>query len=244
MTEHAFIQQIQDEITVSGTLPVVLEDRELQRIIKQQSKWAFENYEQAVESQFYIIPLSKFKEQEFKTQRVVQLPDCIVSVFECKEVGGLGNAGGNVDKDFAMNRMVASEIFLSNTTGDDLVMRTAQMQFFDLTKAYYLSTIAYDFNRNTKKIRLLGRDPSKDVFLNTYVKVPMDRLFDDYYFLRLCTAHAKLSYARVLGTYPFQLPGGVTINVGDLKSEGEQEIDKIKEEIDGQQSFDIFISWH
>ena len=60
MTEHAFIQQIQDEITVSGTLPVVLEDRELQRIIKQQSKWAFENYEQAVESQFYIIPLSKF----------------------------------------------------------------------------------------------------------------------------------------------------------------------------------------
>jgi hypothetical protein len=56
----------------------------------------------------------------------------------------------------------------------------------------------------------------------------------NYYFLRLCTAHAKISYSRVLGTYPFQLPGNVTINTSDIRSEGESEIDKIKEEIDNQ----------
>ena len=151
---------------------------------------------------------------------------------------------GNMDKDFSMDRLIASEMFLTSSTGDDLVMRTAQLQFFDLTKAFYLSTIAYDFNRNTHKLRILGRDPSTDVFLNTYVKIPMDRLFDDYYFLRLCTAHAKISYARVLGTYPFQLPGNVTIDSSSIRSEGEAEIQEIKQTIDSENTPDWFIIWH
>lgn len=243
MTETDFINQIQDEITASGSLPIVLDEREIQRIIKQQSKWAFENYGSAVEIQYYVIQSAQFKNKEFTANRMIQLPECVVSVYECKEVGGLGKMG-NMDKSFSMDRLIASEIFLTSGTGDDLVMRTAQLSFMDMTKAFYLNTIAYDFNRNTHKLKVLGRTPLTDMFLNTYVKIPIDRLFDDYYFLRLCTAHAKVSYARVLGTYPFQLPGNVTIDAGSIRTEGQDEIKEIKEQIDSENQPDWFLIWH
>ena len=243
MTELDFITNIQDEITVSGQLPAMLEEREIQRIIKQQSNWAYLNYQYAVESQYFVIKKDNFSGPEFSAQRSLQLPDCVVSVYSLKEISGAGGMG-NVNKDFSVDRLMASEMFLTSFTGDDLVMRTAQMSFFDLSKAFFLNTIAYDFNANTKKLRLIGHNPKTDVCLETYVKIPIDRLFDDYYFLRLCTAHAKLSYARLLGTYGLQLPGGVQIDFSSIRSEGEAEIDKIKEQIDSENVPDWFMIWH
>ena len=243
MTELDFITQIQDEITVSGQLPAVLEEREIQRIIKQQSKWAFQNYQYACESQYFMIKKSNFDGIDFKAQRSIQLPECVVSVYSVKEVAGAGSMG-NVNKDFSVDRLMASEMFLTSFTGDDLVMRTAQMSFFDLSKAYFINTIAFDWNLNTHKLRITGRNPKTDVCLETYVTIPMDRLFDDYYFLRLCTANAKLSYARLLGTYGLQLPGGVQIDFSSIRSEGEAEIDKIKEQIDSENSPSWFFTWN
>ena len=243
MTEAAFIQEVQDEITASGSLPVVLSEKEIQRLIKQASRWFYENYGYAVERHYYVIPLGSFNSDSFKKNRVLQLPECVVSVFEVKEISGIGKLG-NMDKDFAIDRLLASEIFLSSFTGDDLVLRTAQMQFYDLTKAFFLSTIAYDWNKNTHKLSILGRDPKHNVFLDTYVHIPMDKLFDDIYFLRYVTAQAKISYSRVLGTYPFQLPGGVQIDASSIKGEGEQEIQEIKEKIDSENIPDWFLIFH
>lgn len=243
MTESEFITQIQDEITASGALPIVVEEPEIQRIIKQASKWFWENYGAAVETQYYVIPLDQLTNEHFGKHREVQLPDCVISVYECKEIQGAGRIG-SMDKDFSFDKLMASEVFLTSYTGDDLVLRTAQMQFYDLAKAFFLETIAYDWNRNTHKLKILGRNPKHDLCLTTYVRIPMDRLYDDYYFLRWCTAETKKSFARMLGTYPFPLPGGVSIDVSTLREEGVSEIQEIKEKIDSENSPDWMLVYH
>lgn len=243
MTENQFISNIQDEITVSGSLPQIVPEKEIQRIIRQAKKWFSDNWVESVEQQNYIITKSQFNNADFKKNRVIQLPDCVNSVTEVREINGVGRLG-NIDRDFAEDRLIASEIFLSSFHGDDLVMRTAQYQYFDLAKAFFLEYISFDFNRNTKKVSILGRDPKYDVIIRTYTEIPESRLFEDYYFARWCTAEAKKSFGRLITTYPFPLPGGVQINGDNMKSEGEAEIELIKTEMDAVQTPDWFYMFH
>ena len=187
MTKQELVETVQRELDSSFALPSQLQPSEIERIIDQVSVWFYENYRESVETQYYIIRASEFKTPEFRKTRTVTMPECVVSVFEVKEVTGAGLLG-NIDRDFADNKLVASEIYLSPFTGDSLVFRTAQYQFFDLTRAFFLEWIRYDFNRRTRKLKILGRDPSRDVFFQTYVKIPDDKLYEDYYFFRYVTA--------------------------------------------------------
>lgn len=243
MTEAQFIDEIQSEMTGSGSLPIVLEEIEIKRIIDQSSRWFYENYGDAVETTHYVIDKKSFNNPQFKSNRQIILPDCVVSVYQFKEINGVGRLG-NIDRDFAEDRLIASEIFLSSFHGDDLVMRTAQYQYFDLSKAFFLEQIAYDFNRNTHKLKVLGRDPKFDMYIQAYTKIPLDNLYDDYYFLRYVTAKSKISLARILGLYQFPLPGGVQVNADMLRSEGETELEWVLTKIDEENQPSWFFMYH
>jgi hypothetical protein len=243
MTESTFIQEVQNELSGSGSLPIVLEEKEIKRIILQSSRWFFENYSAAVEPQHYVIEKKDFNNPQFKKTRTLLLPECIVSVYNVKEINGVGRLG-NIDRDFAEDRLIASEIFLSSFHGDDLVMRTAQYQYFDLAKAFFLEQIAYDYNRNTHKLRILGRDPKFDVYIEGYSKIAIDKLYDDYYFLRFIVGKAKISLANILGMYPFPLPGNVQVNFADLKSDGQTEVEWVLQKIDEENVADWFFMYH
>lgn len=243
MTRNEFILQIKDEIKGSCALPYSIPDREINRIIDQSKKWFYRNYNDAVESQYYVVPRDQFKLPEFKSNRTIKLPDCVVAVTEVKEITGGGRLFSS-DPDFSDNRYFASEIFLAPFQSDDLVLRTAQYAYWDLSKAFFLELIAHDFNQNTGKLKIKGRDPNKNVFIDTYIEIPEEDLFEDWYFIRFVTATVKKALGRILGFFEYNLPGGVTINVQDIKSEGEEELQELKEEIDSQNSPDWFYLWH
>jgi hypothetical protein len=243
MTESTFIQEVQNELSGSGSLPIVLEEKEIKRIILQSSRWFFENYSAAAEPQHYVIEKKDFNNPQFKKTRTLLLPECIVSVYNVKEINGVGRLG-NIDRDFAEDRLIASEIFLSSFHGDDLVMRTAQYQYFDLAKAFFLEQIAYNYNRNTHKLRILGRDPKFDVYIEGYSKIAIDKLYDDYYFLRFIIGKSKISLANILGMYPFPLPGNVQVNFADLKSDGQTEVEWVLQKIDEENVADWFFMYH
>jgi hypothetical protein len=243
MTKGELIDMVQRELDVSFALPSQLQPTEIERIIDQASIWFYENYREAVETQYYIMRSSEFKTPEWFKTRTIMMPECVVSVFEVKEITGAGLIG-TIDKDFADNKLIASEIYLSPFTGDSLVFRTAQYQFFDLTRAFFLEWIRYDYNRRTKKCKILGRDPSRDVFFNTYVKIPDDMLYEDYYFMRFVTAKSKIALGRMLSFFDYNLMGGIKVNAGDIKAEGEQEVEKIETEIKDQDSADYFSVWY
>jgi len=243
MTKNDLVQQVQRELDSSFALPTQIQPEEIERIITQEKTWFFENYRDAVETQYYLIKVDQFSNPDFRTNRTILMPDCVVSVFEVREVTGAGLLG-TIDRDFADNKLIASEIYLSPFLGDGLVYRIAQYQFYDLTKAFFLDLIRFDFNRRTKKLKIMGRDPRRDVFIQTYVAIPDDKLFDDYYFFRMICAKAKLSLARQLSFFDFNLMGGIKINVSDLRAEAEAEITKIYQDIEDQNSPDYFFIYH
>ena len=243
MTRGELIEMVTGEITASGSLPYSIPERESNRIIDQALNWFWVNYGPAVETQFYVIQKDWFKDPEFKKTRSLLLPDCVVSVFEVKEMMGGGRLG-SVDADFSDNRLIASELFLSPFQSDDLVLRTAQYSYWDLTQAFILERIGYDYNRNTHRLKIVGRDPKKNVFIQTYAKIEENKLYDDWFFQRYVIAQAKISLGRILGTFKFNLPGGIEVDASGIKDEGNEELKEVKQRIDDENSSDWFFLFH
>lgn len=243
MTRAEFIMQVKDELRGSCALPYSVPDNEINRIINQAKKWFYRNYKEAVESQHYVITKEQFETPEFKKTRTIILPSCVVSVYEVKEISGGGRLM-SVDADFSDNRLIAAELYLSPFQSDDLVMRTAQYAYWDLAQAFFLDRISYDHNANTHKLKILGRDPKKNVYVQAYVEIPEETLFEDWFFIRYVTAAAKVALGRILGFFSYNLPGGISVNSDSIKQEGEDELEKIKEQIDEENAPDWFFVFH
>lgn len=242
MTRLELIMEIKDELRGSSSLPYSIPDKEIERLIDKAKKWFYRQYADAVESKFYVIPTTYFESKYYKNTKTIDLPKCVISVYECREING-GKWLGFSDADFSENRLIASEIYLG-LNSDEMVLRTAQMAFWDLSKAFMLDHVAYDFNRNTNRMKIKGRTPDRPLFLRTYIEIPEEALFDDHYFIDYTIALAKKSLGRILGFFEYQLPGGITVNSADIKSEGEEELQKIEEEIRENDVPDWFLIFH
>lgn len=243
MTLKQLIQEVQNEIQLSCALPYALPEAEVIRIINRAKEWFHVNYQWAVEEKLLSLPQEVFDHPTFRTTRMIQLPDCVVAVYELREVTGLGILG-QPDRDFSDSKLLGAEIFLSPFQGDNLVYRTAMYSMFDLAKAYVLETIAYKFNRNTGRISVLGRNPFRNCFVRVAAKIPDESLFDDEIFVRYCLAQAKINLGRILQLFNYNLPGGISVNFDTTKQDGITELAEIKAQIDGESTADWFIQWN
>jgi len=243
MSRGELIEIVNNEITGSCSLPYSVPEREMNRIIDQALNWFYVNYGPAVETQYYVITKDWFQTPEFKATRSILMPDCVVSVFEIREIQGAGRLG-TIDADFYDNRLLAAELFLSPFASDDLVLRAAQYSYWDLTQAFILERVSYDFNRNTKRLKIIGRNPKRNCSVQTYAKIEENKLYDDWFFQRWVTAQAKISLGRILGFFTYNLPGGVQVNADTIKEEGKEELEEIKQKIDDENSPDWFYIFH
>lgn len=243
MTEQELINEVTAELTQSCALPYSLNPAEISRIIARAARWFYENYQYAIEEGFLAIPLEIYEHPEFKANRKIQLPDCIVSVYELREVTGIGIIG-QPDRDFSDSKLLGAEIFLSPFQGDNLVYRTAMYSYFNLAQAYDLELIAYKWNRHTKRISVLGRNPHRNTFARVMTKIPLESLYEAEIFIRYVLADAKINLGRTLQVFNYNLPGGVQINFDGIKQDGVQELADIKIEIDEEDSPDWFLQWN
>ena len=262
MTESELIQEIKDDLSHSCSLPYNLKDPEIKRIIKRARGWFFDNYQYAVEDRIFVMDNSLFNHPEFRKTRHIALPANIVTVYDVREVNGVGITG-TPDKDFGDSKLLGSELLMSPFVGDNLVYRTVMYSYFDLAKAYLLETFAFKWNKNSKKLTILGRDPNRSgmggsqgsasnkgtfdvggvsIAVKCFVAINDDELYDDELFVRYCIAKAKIQLARILGTFSFNLPGNISINYDMIASEGKEELDAIIEEIKGDQGVDFFLT--
>lgn len=243
MTEAAFISQVRDEITISGSLPDRLPEDEYRRIIRQSTKWFGDNWDNAVESVYAVIPKTQLQNNsKFMQDRRISVPKDIVAITDFREIKGHNTI--SVDKDFSYDKLIASELLLSSPLGDDLVMRTATSNFYDLTKYFTISEISFEYNQNTNEITVKGRDPKYDLLIVMAAIISPDRLYEDYYFTRYVTCLAKISYARLVGLHDLKLIGGIPVNGDMLRTEGETELEQIKEEMRGKQPPSYFLTVH
>jgi len=242
MTEKQLISEITNSITHSCALPYALPEAEVKRIIKRATAYMYDNYQYSVETKFVALPQAIFSHREFMQNRTIQMPDCTQAVIELREVSGIGIIG-QPDRDFSDSKLLGAELFLSPFQGDNLVYRTAMYSYFDLAKAYVLETIAFSFNKNTKRLTVLGRNPTKNVYARCLVRIPEESLYDDELFVRYCLAKAKIELGRILGVFGYNLPGGVTINFDGIKQDGNDELTAILQQINDENSPDWFFQY-
>ena len=99
----------------------------------------------------------------------------------------------------------------------------------------------YDFNHLTKKFKILGELPPDAVILKVKKTIDDNSLFEDMYFFRYVVAKCYRNLSRLYGTFQYNLPGGVTINFDNLKSMGDDEIEKIETQIQSENTADWFL---
>jgi len=261
MTLEELIQEIKDDLSASCALPYNLNDQEIIRIITRAKAWMYDNYQYAVEKRYFVLGGAFFQTPQFRNTRQVQLPDKIVTVFDVRETNGNG-ISGNPDKDFGDSKLIGSELLLSPFTGDNLVYRTVMYSYFDLAKAYLLPTYAFSWNKNTKKLTILGRDPTppikssspqsnasgynltQSVVVSCYVAIEDYELYNDELFIRYCFAKAKQSLVKVLSAFDYNLPGGVRVNTSTLSQEASTELQEVMNMINGENTPSYFLQWN
>jgi tRNA isopentenyl-2-thiomethyl-A-37 hydroxylase MiaE len=169
------------------------------------------------------------------------MPDCIQFVYEVKEPKG-NSMFGTIDRDFAENKMVGSEIFLTPFIGESLVYRTVLFSFLDLTKSFIIDTVAYDYNRNTKCVNITGRTPRKMV-MQVARKIEPEYLYEDEVFQRYCRAKAKVRLGELLTSFDFNLPGGIRPNYNTFVTKADAEFAAVLEMMKGENTPDwIYLS--
>lgn len=243
MTEKELIEDINDEITFSGALPYGLPEKEIKRIITNDSRYFWDNWKHAVESKYLLLPTELFSNPSFKKMRQIQLPDCVQFVVDFKEAKG-GSIFATIDRDFAEQKFIGSEIFLTPFIGESIMYRTVMFSFLDLTKSMLLDTIAYDYNKNTKLLGVIGRTPATSAVLRVFTKIESSKLFEDELFQRYVRAHAKVRLSHMLQTFNYNLPGGVTVNYQNIVAAAEKEMEDVKAMMKGENTSDWMFLVH
>lgn len=237
MTEIELIEDIKNEITFSGALPYSIPDAEIKRIIGIDARYFYDNWRHAVESQYLLLPKDLFSHSSFSQKRQIQLPDCVQFVIECKEAKG-GSIFASIDRDFSEQKFIGAEMFLTPFMGESIMYRTIMFSFLDLTRGMILDTIAYDYNKNTKRLGIVGRTPKVDAVIKIFKKIELEHLFEDELYQRHVRAHCKVRVAHMLQTFNYQLPGNVSINYQNMVATAEKEMEEVKSMIKGENTTD------
>ena len=240
MTREDFIQNIVDEITISGSLNVTVKTEEIERIIDNEKRNVFRNWRDTVELRYGIIPVSQFRTPEFRQSRTIQFPDCVWGIEEFREIRDGSRLFGINDPDLSMERVMGSDLWLSPFSSDVITTRTVSYSWFDLARSFTLKDINFHFNLNTKRVQVIGHDPIAPVLCRVFVQIEDAALYDDYMFLKQCIGKTMVQIHRVLTTFEVTLVGGVSIGTYFMDL-GKQYLDEVKEYINGQQNPDWFL---
>jgi hypothetical protein len=237
MSEAELIQDITDEITFSGMLPYSLPEKELKRIIEIDARYFYDNWRHAVESRYLLLPTDLFAHPDFPKSRQIKLPDCVQFVTDLKEAKG-ASIFATIDRDFSESKFIGSEVYLTPFIGESIMYRTIIFSFLDLTRGLILDTIAYDYNKNTKMLGIVGRTPKVNAVAKILKKIDKDKLFEDEVYQRYVRAHAKVRLAHMLQTFNYQLPGEIGLNYQNIVTAAEKEMEDVKAMMKGENTPD------
>jgi hypothetical protein len=238
MTEQQLIKDINEEITFSGMLPYSLPDKEIKRQIEISVKYFWDNWRHAVEPRYMVLPKELFHSKIFKRNRQIQLPDCVQFVTQVKTPTG-GSIFGTMDRDFSESKFIGSEVFLTPFIGESIMYRTVIFSFLDLTRGLVLDTIAYDYNKNSKLLTIIGRTPNGiDAVIQIYKTLEKDKLYEDEIFQRYVRAKCKVRLAHMLQTFKYTLPGDVSISYESITATATEELKEVLEMMKGENTTD------
>lgn len=242
---NTFVNEIADDVTGSCMIPMSLPKKEVQNIVKNAKKWFYKNYEYSVKENFMVLPVALFSSNQFINKRAFTLPgpDPITGGNEVYSVYGVFETGsrwgGSMDinftqGDFSMERILMGGMYGGSNTGaaaENLQAYVINESFYDLARQIIQNPISYHYNQLTHELKFTGETPKKDIILEIYETIPECALFADEAFFRYCAAKVKISLGQKLSIFGFALPGNIEVNADAIKGLGEEELEKVIEEI-------------
>lgn len=241
MTKANLIKEVRDALTACAALPYSPPDAEIERFIDVEMKWLYREYRDLWQDQIYILNKKYYYTPEWKNSRTFQMPDCVVGVKTVWEMTHGSRVFGINDPDLNFDRLMASDLYLTPLSSDQITYRTIQWSFWDLARAFNLRDINHDFNLNTRRLIITGRTPTDSLFILAMVQIPDENAYDDPIVLKWMIAQGKRSLARILGTFNYQLLGNIIINFDLLRTEANEELQELKDKIKGDDVPDWFI---
>ena len=244
MTNDEFIANVQQELSVACALPFTVPIPEINRIIKYSADWFYKKYEDAVEERYYFITTELFKQTQFKTDRTVTMPNCVFSVWQVKKLKEDFARSMSFDgtADFGIERLFLSDSVSLGQGTENLMYYTLNMYWMDVASHIINHTISFNYNRNSHRLFIGGETPNRDCVAMCYAKIPLEHLMNDEIFYRYVVAKCKVQLSRILGTFDFNLPGGIKINYDLIRDEGKDEIEKIETEVKEEEGMDFFFT--
>jgi len=241
MTRPELIKEVQDALTSSCALPYSPPDDEIDRIIGIEMRWLYREYRTLLQDQIYILSKDYYLTQEWRDSRTFQLPDCVAGIKKVVENTSGSRVFGINDPDLNFDRLMASDLYLTPLSSDQITYRTIQWSFWDLARAFNLRDINHSFNLNTKRLVITGRDPVDSLMILAMITIPDEDAFEDPIVIKWMIAQGKRSLARILGAFNYQLLGNVTINFEQYRTEGNEELQELKDKIKGDDVPDWFV---
>lgn len=243
MTKPDLIQQINDDISSSCSLPYSLPEKEIERIIDKEMRFLYREYRELLEDRIYVINKKYYATEEWKNTRTFQMNKCTEGIKKVTEMTNGNRVFGINDPDLSFDRLMASDLYLTPLSSDQITYRTIQWSFWDLARSYNLVDINHDFNPNTHRLRITGRTPTDSLFVLAMDHIPEEDAYEDTVVFEWMIAKAKISLGRILGAFNYNLVGGVTINFDLWKSEGQEKITELTEKIKSDDVPDWFLSF-
>lgn len=241
-----FIDEIGSYVTGACMIPMNLPKSEIYNIIKRAKKWFHKNYEYSMTENFLYIPVEAFDTEHFKKRRSLTLPsenpatggNEVFAVYAVAELGsryGAGSAITFTTGDFDMQRAMFNSLY---SGGSNIVSGAENLQyyvinesFFDMARQILENPLSFHYSQQTHELKFTGQTPRKPVILEIYETIPDCALFGDEIFFRYVAAKVMISLGQKLAIFGYNLPGGITINADVIQSMGQEELDKITEEI-------------
>tara|TARA_Y100000593_G_C4299070_1_gene332342 strand:- start:387 stop:1232 length:846 start_codon:yes stop_codon:yes gene_type:complete len=251
-----FITEVGSEITGACMVPLNLPDAEVRNIIKRAVKWFRKNYEYSLRENYFHIPQSVFESASFKSSRTLHFPEEnattgageIFSIYGVYDLGsGWNQSGGGMDlrfqsgADFAVDKLLFQNAFNgsgASEAAEELQYYVINQSMFDMSRQIMENPISFSYSQLTGQLKIMGDTPRGDVIIECYESIENCALYNDEIFFRYVTAKVKQSVGSKLGVFKFSLPGGVEIDYDGIKSMGDEEMERVLEEIKGDEGVD------
>lgn len=235
------------DLTMSCSLPQILPDLEIQRLIATATSWFYENYQYSLIKGYLYIPHSTLLSETFTRYKYIVLPETIqnlVWVYQLAnrsvfELGWGGSPNLSIGVGVTTNQQYLSSSLTS--IGELGVYKVIIDGFANQLNKLSKTTLKYDFNFGSKQLHLLT-NVHGDLVLEAYQRIPEEDLFEMDKFRRYVLALCKLQLGRMLLRYNFQLPGEIQINGEAIRAEGDAEIKEVRDEIKAQSQNAFFFT--
>lgn len=255
--DFAFIERVTERVTSSNALPFNIPKGQMPDIIRRAAQYHYEWNPDATEQRWLLLPSGSIQQaRQLDFNAPLRLPDYVKAIFQVY-TSGAGISLGISSRDFARAVLFQSystnyRAFSTGQTGTGQTFRQSYaashptvssniVSLFEYSnyKSVFNKGIRFHFNENSHIFNVMGQTNGASIVVDAVIKLALEDLYNDIYFEDYVCALIEQQLGRIMMTFNFTLPGGITVNYDQIKENGKETVDKIEEYMKDQQANDM-----